>query len=187
MKQLTAFILLFASAMNGVLPLLSKSVQRLYVHAPLAMALYDGDKAAKAQIGQAEMLLVAPIEAIRMDEVKWIRSNLPKDTKTSVLSRQALIRGIDGTPFVQLADGVVGSSFCIFVSEKDSEKAIGAFSKWTRSLTGRISEEMSKNSNIAIPQVSFYMAKRDGTCVRVPVPSFDQDNLEEAEEGLVVR
>ena len=92
---------------------------------PVNMALYDSSESAKMQIYQSELLLVAPIEAIRMDEVKWIRSNLPKDTKTSVLSRGALIQGIDGSPFVQIAEGIVGSSFCIFASEKDAQNREG--------------------------------------------------------------
>ena len=161
------------------------SISRPRRSAHLAMALYDSGEAAVTQIRHSEMVLVAPIEAIRMDEVKWIRSNLPKDTKTSVLSRAALIQGIDGTPFVQLADGIVGSSFCIFVGEKDVDKATGAFSKWTRSLASRISDEVEGNEKLVAPQVSFYMAKKDGTCVRIVIPSFDLDVVPlEREEGL---
>ena len=116
------------------------------------MALYDSSESAKMQIYQSELLLVAPIEAIRMDEVKWIRSNLPKDTKTSVLSRGALIQGIDGSPFVQIAEGIVGSSFCIFASEKDAQKATSAFNKWTRSLVSRISEEAENCDTLNLPK-----------------------------------
>lgn len=152
------------------------------IRKPLTMALYDSSEAARAQIGQSELLLVAPIDAIRMDEVKWIRSNLPQNTKTSVLSRAALIQGIDGTPFVQVAEGIVGSSFCIFVGERDAEKATSAFSKWTRNLASRISEELESSEQLTVLQMSFYMAKKDGTCVRIVIPSFDPEVP--VEEGL---
>ena len=135
------------------------------------MALYDGDEATRSLIAQSEMLLVAPIEAIRMDEVQWIRKQLPKGVKTSVVSRQVLIKGIDGTPFVQIADGVTGSCFCVFVRSEDADKASSAFSKWARDLSARIAEDIVKNTDLAVPLVSFYMASRaDGHTVRIPVP-----------------
>ncbi len=142
----------------------------------IQMALYDGDEVTRSMILQSEMIFVAPIEAIRMDEVQWVRKNLPKDAKTSVVSRQSLIQGIDGTPFVQMVDGVIGSSFVVFVNN-ESEKAYSVFSKWTRDLASRIAEDMQKNPNVHISQVSFYLAYKDGHCIRVPIPPSDGEFL----------
>lgn len=147
----------------------------------LRMALYDGDEVTRNMCLSAEMILVAPIEAIRMDEVQWVSKNLPKDAKTSVVSRSALIQGIDGTPFVQMADGILGSSFCVFVSSKDNERAYSVFSKWTRDLSTRIAKDLQKNPDLNIPQVNFYLSSKDGHCIRVPVLPFEdgKDHLEE--------
>lgn len=144
------------------------------VVAALRMALYDSDEVTRSMIMQSEMIFVAPIEAIRMDEVQWVRKNLPKEAKTSVVSRSALIQGIDGTPFVQMVDGVVGSSFVVFVNS-ENEKAYSVFSKWTRDLASRIADDMKKNPNLHIPQVSFYLADKDGHCIRIPIPPSEDE------------
>ena len=56
-------------------------------------------------------------------------------------------------PFVQLQMELlapVSASLC----EKDVDKATGAFSKWTRSLASRISDEVEGNEELVAPQVS---------------------------------
>ena len=124
-------------------------------------------------IRSADMILFAPLDHLRYDEITWIEKNLPKGNgvQTRTTFRDNLIEAIDGTPYV-IADALPYSIYCIFTNEQNREKTFETIQKWIRQLRTRM-QYYNKDEILVNPAV-FQVVSRKGHLIRTIIGKGDK-------------
>jgi ribosomal protein L10 len=77
----------------------------------------------KDLVKKSNMIFIAPMDNFSMDEAEKFKKSIPENWDYSVLSGNAVIDAIDGTPFCLLSSILSTSNFCIFVYDDDIQKS----------------------------------------------------------------
>jgi len=77
----------------------------------------------KDLVKKSNMIFVAPMDNFSMDEAEIFKKSIPENWDYSVLTGNAIIDAIDGTPFCLLSSILSTSNFCIFVYDDDIQKS----------------------------------------------------------------
>lgn len=77
----------------------------------------------KDLVKKSNMIFIAPMNNFSMDEAEIFKKSIPENWDYSVLTGNAVIDAIDGTPFCLLSSILSTSNFCIFVYDDDIQKS----------------------------------------------------------------
>ena len=77
----------------------------------------------KDLVKKSNMIFIAPMDNFSMDEAEIFKKSIPENWDYSVLTGNAVIDAIDGTPFCLLSSILSTSNFCIFVYDDDIQKS----------------------------------------------------------------
>ena len=89
-------------------------------------------------IDKVDLILMAPLDSISLDEVSKLRKLLGSGVKSELLNSSDIIELVDGTPHVQVASYLSSSIYLVIAVQGDTQKSYDTFTRWIKSMTAPI-------------------------------------------------
>lgn len=95
----------------------------------------------KEALKNTGFLMAIPIEGVSKENVDFLKRDLPKGTKASVVKNSLLRIAVKGTQFESVGDEVRGENMFFFIQEGNQKQALEAYNKWRKGDAKRVEAE----------------------------------------------
>jgi len=105
---------------------------------PLRMVVHQvSEEECRRFVSRAEIIMVVPTSSVNMESMTALRKALPPGVVADVIPPAAILKSLDGTPFVTLAEYVGSRSNMYIFAErgKDPEAVLASFLRWARGVS----------------------------------------------------
>lgn len=86
----------------------------------------------KEVLKDTSFLMAVPIQGVSKENVDFLKRDLPKGTKASVVKNTLLRLAVKGTSFENVGDEVCGENMFFFIQEGGQKQALEAYNKWRK-------------------------------------------------------
>lgn len=87
----------------------------------------------REMLQNSEMLLVLPLDSIKLAEITSLNKGLVSEPYKAVISKANLIDLVDRTPYCQIIDHISDQNVCFFI-QREVQANYESFTKWIRQI-----------------------------------------------------
>ena len=86
----------------------------------------------KALIGQSNLVITIPIDGVSKEKIDFLRKDLPKSTKATVVKNSLMRLAVKDTQFAPLGDSLRDENMFLFIAEGEAKATYEGLKKWRK-------------------------------------------------------
>jgi large subunit ribosomal protein L10 len=86
----------------------------------------------KNLLDQSQLVIALPIEGVSKEQVDFLRKEIPKTTKASVVKNSLMRKAVEGTTFAPIAEGLRDENMFLFIPEGEARPTYEGVKKWMK-------------------------------------------------------
>lgn len=119
----------------------------------------------KVLIGQSNLVITIPIDGVSKEKVDFLRKELPKSTKATVVKNSLMRLAVKDTQFAPLGDVLRDENMFLFIAEGEAKATYDGLKKWRKEVKRTEPEFDAKN---AVMEGVLYDTKAIESVVNLP-------------------
>ena len=119
----------------------------------------------KVLIGQSNLVITIPIDGVSKEKVDFLRKELPKSTKATVVKNSLMRLAVKDTQFAPLGDVLRDENMFLFIAEGEAKATYDGLKKWRKEVKRTEPEFDTKN---AVMEGVLYDTKAIESVVNLP-------------------
>lgn len=119
----------------------------------------------KALLDQSSLVIAVPAQGITKEQVDFLKKELPKATKASVVKNSLMAKAAAGTQFEAIGNDLRDQNIFFFIPENEAKPTIDGFKKWQKEFKRT---EENQVPRVAVMEGQAYFAKNIEAVCNLP-------------------
>jgi large subunit ribosomal protein L10 len=119
----------------------------------------------KALIEKSNLVITIPIDGVSKEQIDFLRKELPKSTKATVVKNSLMRLAVKDSPFAPLADSLRDENMFLFIAEGEAKATYDGLKKWRKEAKR---SEAEFDPKFAVMENVLYQTKAIEAVVNLP-------------------
>ena len=119
----------------------------------------------KVLLNKSSLVITVPVSGVTKEQMDFLRKEIPKTTKASVVKNSLMIKAVEGTPFAPIATDLRDENMFLFIEEGEAKSTYDGLKKWQKEFKRTEPEFLPKS---AAMEGQLYTSKNIDVVVNLP-------------------